>query len=68
MGRLEEAEEAFIRAGNINPNDPKLHALLGQVYLRLKKRDKVLSELEILKRLDPSKAQELSKSLNQTPD
>jgi Flp pilus assembly protein TadD len=68
MGRLEEAEDAFIRAGNINPNDPKLHALLGQVYLRLKKRDKALSELEILKRLDPSKAQELSKSLNQSPD
>jgi tetratricopeptide (TPR) repeat protein len=68
MGRLEEAQDALIRAVNINPNDSKLHALLGQVYLRLNKQDKALSELEILKRLDPSKARELSKSLNQTPD
>jgi tetratricopeptide (TPR) repeat protein len=68
MGKLEEAQDALIRAGNINPNDAKLHALLGQVYLRLNKRDDALSELEILKRLDPSKARELSHSLNQSPD
>src|ERR1700733_12751820 len=68
MGKLEEAQDALLKAGTINPNDSKLPALLGQVYLRLNKRDKALSELEILKRLDPSKARELSESLNQSPD
>ena len=68
MGKVEEAQDALIKAGNINPNDPKLHALLGQVYLRLNKRDSALSELEILKRLDPSKARELSEFINQTSD
>jgi protein O-GlcNAc transferase len=37
MGKLEEAEDAFIKAGNIDPDDSKLHALLGQVYVRLNK-------------------------------
>jgi Flp pilus assembly protein TadD len=68
LGRLEEAQDALIRAGNINPNDSKLHALLGLVYLRLNRRDDALSELEILKRLDPAGAKELSRSLNQRPD
>lgn len=68
MGRLEEAQDALIRAGNINPNDSKLHALLGQVYLRLNKRDEALRELEILKRLDPVKAEEVSRSLHLNPD
>lgn len=49
MGRLEEAEAALVRAENINPNDSKLHALLGQVYRKLNKRENALSELEILK-------------------
>jgi Flp pilus assembly protein TadD len=49
MGGLEEAEAALVRAENINPNDSKLHALLGQVYRKLNKRENALSELEILK-------------------
>jgi tetratricopeptide (TPR) repeat protein len=68
MGRLEEAHDALIRAGKINPNDSKLHALLCQVYLRLNKRDEALSEMEILNRLDPARAKELSRYLNQSPD
>ena len=68
MGRLGEAEDALVRAGNINPNDSKLHVLLGPVYLKLNKRENALSELEILKRLDPSKARELSQFLEQTHD
>ena len=68
MGRLEKARDALIKAGRINPNDSKLHALLGQVCLRLNRRDEALSELEILKLLDPAKAKELSMSLNQSLD
>jgi protein O-GlcNAc transferase len=68
MGRFEEARDALIKAGEINPTDSKLHALLCQVCLRLNRQDEALSELEILKRLDPAKAEELSTSLNQSPD
>jgi tetratricopeptide (TPR) repeat protein len=67
MGRLEEAQDALIKAEKIDSNDAKLRALLGRVYLKLEKREEALRELEILKSLDPSKAEELSRSLDQTP-
>jgi tetratricopeptide (TPR) repeat protein len=63
MGKLEQAQDALIRARNINPNDPKLHALLGEAYRRANKREDALVELEILKRLDPSRAEQLPKSV-----
>src|SRR5258706_6983444 len=47
MGRIEEARDSLIQAGNINSNDPKLHHLLGQVYLRLGRRDVALRDYEI---------------------
>jgi Flp pilus assembly protein TadD len=67
MGRIEEARVSLIQAGNINSNDPKLHHLLGQVYLRLGRRDEALREHEILKSLDPALADALAKSLNGQP-
>jgi len=67
MGRIEEARDCLIRAGDITPNDPKLHNLLGQVYLRLGRRDEALREHEILKSLDPMLADALAKSLKGRP-
>src|SRR6266853_2065513 len=67
IGRIEEARDFLVRAGNINPNDPKLHHLLGQVYLRLGRRDEALREREILKSLDPALSDALAKSLNGEP-
>lgn len=63
-GRIEEARGYLVQAGNINPNDPKLHHLLGQVYLRLDRRDDALREHEILESLDATLANEFAKSLN----
>jgi protein O-GlcNAc transferase len=68
MGKLEEAQEVLVKARLINPNDPKLRALLGETYRRANKREDALVELEILKRLDSSRAEQLSKSLNLSPD
>jgi tetratricopeptide (TPR) repeat protein len=67
MGRIEEARDSLIRARNVNPNDPKLHHLLAQVYLRLGRRDEALREHEILKSLDPTLADAFANSLNSQP-
>jgi tetratricopeptide (TPR) repeat protein len=64
IGRIEEAKDCFLQAANINPNDPKLHHLLGRAYLQLGMRDDALRECEILKHLDAALASALANSLN----
>jgi tetratricopeptide (TPR) repeat protein len=64
MGMLHEAKNAFVNAGAIDMKDPKLHRLLGEVYVKLGSKDDACREHEILKVLDPTLAEELGKLLN----
>ncbi len=64
LGRVEEARDCLVLAGNINPKDPRLHHLLGQVYLRLGRLDDARRENDVLKSLDPGLADVLAKSLD----
>jgi tetratricopeptide (TPR) repeat protein len=63
-GRYEESRDSLLRAASINSSDPKLHYLLGQVYLKLGQRDDAARECEILKNMD----MELAKSLGAIAD
>jgi len=64
IGRFAEAKDCFVKAASINPNDPKLHHLLGKTYLKLGMRDEAFRECEVLKDLDATLASELSNWLN----
>jgi Flp pilus assembly protein TadD len=57
----------LVQAGNINSNDSKLHLLLGEVCLKLGKRDEAFREYETLRELDPSLADALAKLLDGLP-
>jgi Flp pilus assembly protein TadD len=54
----------LIQAEKINSNDPKLHHMLAEIYLKLGRRDEATREHEILTRLDRVLADALAKSLN----
>jgi hypothetical protein len=54
----------LIQAEKINSSDPKLHHVLGEVYLKLGKRDEASREHEILTLLDRTLADALAKSFN----
>jgi len=49
------------QAEEINSKDPRLHHLLGEVYLALGDRASALREYEILKLQDQARAEELGK-------
>jgi tetratricopeptide (TPR) repeat protein len=67
LGRIEEARDSLMQARKINPSDPKLHHLLGRIYLRLGRRDEALREHEILKSLDSNLADALAQLLHGQP-
>lgn len=56
-GRIESAEEKFITAKNINPNDPSIEFYLISVYIMLNQKTKAL---ENLKRIETKFSSNLS--------
>lgn len=64
LGRAKDARNALTQAGKIKSNDPKLHHLLGKVYLALGDQGNASSEYKILKEQDASLAEDLEKLIN----
>lgn len=64
LGQFEEAREVLVRAEKINPTNPKLHHLLGEVYLKLGMRDQAVHEHNVLRKISDSLAAELAESLD----
>jgi tetratricopeptide (TPR) repeat protein len=60
LGQAEAAKIALVQAQAINGADPKLHRLLGAVYLELGQKERALAEYEFLKRVDPPLAESLA--------
>lgn len=57
---LNEAVKEFHAALAIRPNEPQLHAALGEFYLQHRNEDEAANELERAFMLDPSRTQTLS--------
>jgi tetratricopeptide (TPR) repeat protein len=68
LGRIEDAKNVLTKAEKIKSNDPRLHFLLGAVYLRLGDRTSALRESEILKKQDRSFAEDLEKLIEIKPE
>jgi len=65
LGRFPEAIQAFRRAIQLNPDFAEAHLGLGAAYLMSGDKNSALKEYEILKSLDPQKANLLLNLLNQ---
>jgi len=65
LGRYPEAIQAFNRAIQLNPGFPEAHLGLGATYLLSGDKNSAMKEYEILKSLDPQKANLLLNLLNQ---
>jgi tetratricopeptide (TPR) repeat protein len=55
-GKYQEAIEVFQQAIRIKPDHANAHYNLGEVYLGLNDRNAAMEEYDILKNLDPQKA------------
>lgn len=56
LGKLKEAERAFLRAVAKNPKNPKLYNRLGAIYLKSRSYSDALETFEAARDLDASKA------------
>jgi len=69
MKLLRQAEEAYMEAIRLNPENPVAHYDLGLVYLELGERDRAFDEYRILKTLDSGEyAEKLFKEIYKEKD